>query len=509
MSRDSMIVVTFILYLGLMLGIGWFFYFRTRNLSDYVLGGRNLGKWVTSLSAQASDMSGWLLMGLPGLAYLSGVSSAFWTALGLAIGTYLNWKIIAKKLRVYTEEFDNAITLSSYFEKRFDDKQKILSMLSAAFIIIFFVFYVASSFVSGGKLLNKVFNIPYERAVLIGATIIIIYTFLGGFLAVCWTDLIQGILMFTAIVILPVFVYMGYGEPISFDLSILNGAKEAIASVGFTSLWSIEGFGGAGATSLVAFMSIVSALAWGLGYFGQPHILTRFMAIKDPEEIGRSRKIAMGWVIISLAGAIFIGMLGRAVTANNLLADPEHVFMEMVLQYTPTFLCGILLSAILAAVMSTADSQLLVAASSISEDLYRGIIRKNASEKELIAISRLTIIVVAIIAYFIAMDPENKSVLALVSYAWAGFGATFGPVIVMSLFYKKTTKLAAILGMLTGGVLTIVWPMLGKAFSNVVLFQLYEIVPGFIGALIMIWVVSQLDRSGRTKMANKLEGMNL
>lgn len=507
MDKNIAIIVTFCLYLLGMLAIGGYFYFKTKNLEDYILGGRKLGKWVTSISAQASDMSGWLLMGLPGLAYLSGVSSAGWTAIGLGIGTYLNWKIVAKRLRVYTEACDNAITLSSYFEKRFNDDKKILSIISAVFILVFFVFYVASSFVSGGKLLNNVFHIEYEKAVLIGATIIIIYTFLGGFLAVCWTDLIQGILMLIAIIGLPLMIVLTHKEAVQFDLDILNRAKESIASTGYTSLWSVEGLAGSGATSGAAVMSIISALAWGIGYFGQPHILTRFMAIHDPEEISRSRIIAMGWVIISLIGAIFIGMLGRSLTDGQLISDPEHVFIEMVIRYAPTFLCGILLSAILAAVMSTADSQLLVTASAISEDFYRGLIRKKASEKELVWVSRITIIVVAILAYFIAMDPENESVLALVSYAWAGFGATFGPIVIMSLFYKETTRLAAICGMITGGMTTIVWPKLASVFPNIVLFNLYEIVPGFVLAIVVIWLVSLWDQEGRKEMLTKMEAI--
>ena len=509
MDRNTIILLTFCLYLLGMLAIGGYFYFKTKNLEDYILGGRKLGKWVTSISAQASDMSGWLLMGLPGLAYLSGVSNAGWTAIGLAVGTYLNWKVVAKKLRVYTEKCDNAITLSSYFEKRFNDDQKILSIISALFILVFFIFYVASSFVSGGKLLNNVFHIDYEKAVLIGAVIIIVYTFLGGFLAVCWTDLIQGILMFIAIIVLPLIMIITHQDAISFDLDILNSAKESIATTGYTSLWSIEGLAGAGATVGAALMSIISALAWGMGYFGQPHILTRFMAISDPEEISRSRIIAMGWVIISLVGAIFIGMLGRSLTDGQLIGDPEHVFMEMVINYTPTFLCGILLSAILAAVMSTADSQLLVTASAISEDLYKGLLRKKASEKELVWVSRLTIVLVAVIAYFIAMDPENESVLALVAYAWAGFGATFGPVVIMSLFYKKTTRLAAICGMITGGVTTMVWRQLPTIFPNVGLFKLYEIVPGFVFAIVVILLVSAWDKKGKAEMLTKMEKMEL
>lgn len=540
MDKNIVILVTFCLYLIMMLGIGAYFYFKTKNLSDYILGGRGLGKWVTSLSAQASDMSGWLLMGLPGAAFLGGISNAAWIAIGLAIGTYFNWKIVAKKLRTYTEKFNDSITLSSYFENRFEDHSRILRVASSVFILIFFLFYTASSFVAGGKLLNSVFNIKYNIAVLIGTVIIITYTFLGGFLAVCWTDLIQGILMFFAIIALPIMVIVsGMQElgSLDFNLPIINSSREVIANTGFLSFWSVEALAGQGGSVTVAVISVISSLAWGLGYFGQPHILVRFMAVKDPEEIKRSRLIAMIWVVISLAGAVFIGILGRSVlegtmmNLQNTLAtleagsaeathianqinyiqnlDGEYVFMELVMRYAPLFISGVLLSAILAAVMSTADSQLLVTASSISEDLYRGIFRKNASEKELVWVSRLTIVAVAICAYCIAMDPNNSSVLALVAYAWAGFGATFGPVVLMSLFYRKMTGKAALCGMVTGGVTTILWKVLASHFANIPLFGLYEIIPGFLLALGVIYLVSNLDQKGQKAMFKKLESMNM
>ena len=540
MDKNIVILVTFCLYLLMMLGIGAYFYFKTKNLSDYILGGRGLGKWVTSLSAQASDMSGWLLMGLPGAAFLGGVSNAAWIAIGLAVGTYFNWKIVAKKLRTYTEKFNDSITLSSYFENRFEVHSRILRVASSVFILIFFLFYTASSFVAGGKLLNSVFNIEYRIAVLIGTVIIITYTFLGGFLAVCWTDLIQGILMFFAIIALPIMVIVGGVQELgslSFDLPIINSSREVIADTGFLSLWSIDALAGHGGSMSAAIISIISSLAWGLGYFGQPHILVRFMAVKDPEEIKRSRLIAMIWVVISLAGAVCIGILGRSVldgTMANLQntlqgieagsaeainianqmsyiqnLDGEYVFMELVMRYAPLFISGVLLSAILAAVMSTADSQLLVTASSISEDLYRGIFRKKASEKELVWVSRLTIVAVAVCAYFIAMDPNNSSVLALVAYAWAGFGATFGPVVLMSLFYRKTTGKAAFCGMVTGGVTTIIWKMLAGKFANIAIFGLYEIIPGFLLALSVIYLVSNLDTQGQKAMLKKLESMNM
>ncbi|PHV71592.1 sodium/proline symporter PutP [Sporanaerobium hydrogeniformans] len=501
MDKNVMILITFILYLGIMLGIGWYFYFKTNNLSDYILGGRKLGKWVTSLSAQASDMSGWLLMGLPGAAYISGVSGAAWIAIGLAIGTYLNWKIVAQKLRIYTEKFNDSITLSSYFENRFDDKSKTLRIASSLFILIFFLVYTASGFVAGGKLLNSVFGMDYAWAVIIGAFVIISYTFLGGFLAVCWTDLIQGILMFIAIIILPIVVIVKAGG---------MGVITPNIQEGFFNLLNIEILSnGTGSISFVI-VSILSSLAWGLGYFGQPHILCRFMAIEDPEEIKRSRHIAIGWVIISLAGAVFLGVLGSAVIEAGSIPnfDKEHIFITLVKEYAPLYLSGILLSAILAAIMSTADSQLLVTASAISEDLYRGVLKPKASEKELVWVSRLTVIIVAAIALCIALNPDS-SVLDLVSYAWAGFGATFGPVVLLSLFWKKTTRNGAIIGMIAGGITTILWPLFQKVsgLENIALFRLYEIVPGFLVAIVCIFVVSKLEKTQMQVMEKYVEHM--
>ncbi len=495
------ILITFGLYLLMMLGIGWYFYFKTKDLSDYILGGRKLGKWVTSLSAQASDMSGWLLMGLPGAAYVSGVSGAAWIAIGLAVGTYLNWKIVAKKLRISTEKHNNSITLSSYFENRFDDQSKVIRIASSIFILIFFLVYTASGFVAGGKLLNSVFGLDYKWAVIIGTLVIISYTFLGGFLAVCWTDLIQGILMFIAIIVLPIMVVSANGGAAHVSPSIQQG---------FLELWNMEILSGGTNSMSIAVVSVISSLAWGLGYFGQPHILTRFMAVKDAEEIKRSRVIALGWVVISLAGAVLIGILGSAVFAKDVVVDKEHIFIMLVKDYSPVLLAGILLSAILAAIMSTADSQLLVTASAISEDFYRGVIRPKASEKELIWISRLTVVIVAVIALSIALNPNNQ-VLDLVSYAWAGFGATFGPVILMALFWKDTNKYGAAVGMILGGVTTILWPIFKgmEALKNVALFQLYEIVPGFIVAIIAIYIVSKMNPKETEKMHKKVEKFGL
>lgn len=488
--KDISIVIAFILYLIFMLSVGTFFYRRTQSISDYFLGGRKLNSWVTSLSAQASDMSGWLLMGLPGYAYIAGIEAS-WIALGLAVGTYLNWKFVAKKLRNYTQLSGNSITLPAFFENRFRDKSKVLRILSAIFILIFFLIYTASGFVAGGKLFNTVFGVPYLGALAIGVLVIILYTFLGGFLAVCWTDFFQGMLMFFAILIVPITAMQILGGP-----SVTFNKLAEFNSNLINPFTSTDG-------SPITAIALISLLAWGLGYFGQPHILTRFMAIQSSDMIKKSRVIAMFWVVLSLAGAVLVGMVGHRFLTTPLEGPAtETVFMVMVNQLFPSFIAGILLSAILAAIMSTADSQLLVTASAISEDFYKTIFRKKASEKELVWVSRFTVILVAIIAFLLAMNPEN-SVLDLVEYAWAGFGATFGPIILLSLFWKRTTRNGAVAGIVCGGIVTIIWKQLSGG-----IFDLYEIVPGFVCSLIAITVVSLIDNAPAKEVVEEFEKVN-
>lgn len=490
MSEKLVIGITFGVYLLIMLGIGWYFYNRTKNLSDYVLGGRSLGSWGTSISAQASDMSGWLLLGLPGAAYATGLSGSVWMATGLAIGTYLNWKLVAQRLRISTQQYSNSITIPSYLENRFNDDSRLLRKASSIFILLFFLVYTASGFVSGGKLFQTVFGVPYKVSVIIGAIVVVAYTFLGGFMAVCWTDIIQGLLMFFTLLILPVVVLIkagGINEVISaIDPSLLNPFNAASIT------------GSASSSTVLVVISIISSLAWGLGYFGQPHILARFMAIKNPDLIKKSRIIAMFWVVLSLFGATAVGLVGHSVIPDISAygGDSETIFMLLVNKCVPLILTGILMSAILAAIMSTADSQLLVAASTVSEDFYKGMIKPKASDRELILVSRLTVLSVAIIALIIAFNP-NSSVLGLVSYAWAGFGAAFGPVILLSLFYKKMTKNGAAAGMIVGGLTSVLWPLLKKV-SSLAIFQLYEIVPGFLFAVLAIFIVSKIDIKNST-----------
>nr|WP_295611285.1 sodium/proline symporter PutP [uncultured Terrisporobacter sp.] len=495
-GNNITIIVVFILYLLMMLVIGIVAFKRTSNTADYYLGGRSLGKWVVSISAQASDMSGWLLMGLPGAAYLSGLEAG-WIGVGLAIGTYLNWKFVAKRLRNYTEVCGNSITIPEFLGNRYRDEQHIIRLVSALFILIFFLVYTASGFVSGAKLFSTVFNLNYNVALLIAVLVVVSYTFAGGFFAVCWTDLVQGILMFMAIVIVPVAAVESMGG-LSATLSNINSVNPELLNA-FT---SSDG-------SRVALISVVSSLAWGLGYFGQPHILVRFMGIKNADDIKHSRRIAMVWVIFSLTAAVLVGLLGRVYISEDLSATAgETVYIKMVLSIFPIVFAGLFLAAILAAIMSTADSQLLVTASAITEDFYKTKIRKNASEKEAMMVSRGTVIVVAIIAAIIATNPNN-TVLDLVENAWAGFGATFGPIVLFSLFWKRTTKKGAIAGMITGGVSVIIWRKLGVALGGI--FSLYEIVPGFLLSALVIYIVSKMDKEPSQDMIDefeKVQGIN-
>lgn len=467
------ILSSIIIYLVVITVIGFYFYSKTEDLPDFLLGGRKLNVWVTSLSAQASDMSGWLLLGLPGYAYLAGFES-IWLLIGLLIGTYINWKYIAARLRKFTELAGNSITLPDFFENRFNAQSKLLRIVSAIFILIFFLIYTSSGFVAGAKLFSTVFEISYLNALLIGGVVIVVYTFLGGFLAVSWTDVIQGTIMFFAIIFVPIYaVYQNGGFQFTLnELFVLNSNYLNM----FT---DSEG-------NYLSIIAVLSLLGWGLGYFGQPHILARFMAIKDPSEMPKARKIAMTWVSFCLVFAVILGMVGYAIFPDFLQGkDSERIFILMVGELVNPFFAGILLAAILAAIMSTADSQLLVASSSLSEDIYKSIFRKNASQKELIWVSRIFVIIIALIAISIGLDP-NSSVLDLVSYAWAGFGAAFGPIIILSIYWKGITENGAIAGIISGGLTILIWKNLDGG-----LFDLYEILPAFFISTITILITSK------------------
>jgi sodium/proline symporter len=484
--------IVLIIYLLFMLSVGAFFYRRNKSQSEYFLGGRNLNVWVTSMSAQASDMSGWLLMGLPGTAFLltknSGMVEAFWTALGLAVGTYLNWLLLAKRLRRYSEHANNSITIPTYLENRFKDKTHLIRMISAVFIILFFLIYTASQFSAGAKLFNAVFGLDYTVALLIGAVVIVSYTFLGGFLAVCWTDLIQGFLMFFALIFLPLIAIatMG-GVKAPFDLAAsLAGLPEGFGLTEWTGIGSMGAIG------------IISIAAWGLGYFGQPHILVRFMGIRHSKDIKPARRIAMVWVVITLGAAVLLGVIGKAymsaiVTPEALSSmDGERIFIYMIQNLLTgpwlAILAGLLLTAILAAIMSTADSQLLVTSSAVSEDICKNIFKSKLSDRQLVWISRITVLAVAVIALLIAWNP-NSSVFDLVAYAWAGFGAAFGPAILLSLYWKRMNWQGTLAGIISGGITVLLWRNVIKPYFN-----LYELLPAFIVSVIFIVVVSLLTR---------------
>jgi len=471
------VIITFAAYLVFMLAIGSHFYKRNESLSDYLLGDRQLNKWVAAMSAQASDMSGWLLLGLPGYAYLQGMEAA-WIAIGLAAGTWLNWRFVARRLRRYTEIAGNAITLPDYFANRFNDHNRLLRVLSACFILVFFLIYTASGFVAGAKLFESVFGLPYRSALLIGVVVIIAYTALGGFMAVSWTDFFQGLIMFFAIITVPVITLHATGG--------LEASATTLRQIdaGFLNLFSDA------SGQPLKITAIASLMAWGLGYFGQPHILARFMAVRSADDIRPARRIAMTWVLISLTCALVVGLAGRAYLPEPLSgSDAEKIFMVLVGQLTHPMLGGILLAAVLAAIMSTADSQLLVTSSALTEDLYRVVIRPNASDKELVWISRGTVIAVAAVACLIAMKPDS-SVLDLVAYAWAGFGATFGPLILLSLYWKRMTRNGAIAGMAGGGLTVLIWKQLEGGW-----FDLYEIIPGFAVSSLLIVLFSLMDKA--------------
>lgn len=475
MQTTFTIGITFFIYLAAMLTVGIVAYWRTRTVSDYLLGGRTLDSFTTALSAGASDMSGWLLLGLPGYAYAAGFEAG-WIALGLLIGTYINWRFIATRLREFTATLGDSITLSEYFENRFNDQTRMLRIVTALFILVFFLFYTSSGLVAGGRLFNSVFGLPYFWAVLTGALAIIVYTFLGGFMAVCWTDCIQGLLMFFALVFVPVVAIFSQGG--------WGHAVDAMRSVNPSLVNPLKGSNG----QALSFVSIVSLLAWGLGYFGQPHILARFMAIRSSDEIPRARMIGMWWVFIGMFGALLVGFAGIGSLDTPLTgADTEKVFIILVQTLLHPIPAGVCLAAILAAIMSTADSQLLVSSSALTRDVYKPFIRKNAGQKELVWVSRITVVVIAVCAFILAMEPDSK-VLELVAYAWGGFGATFGPTIIISLFWKRMTRNGAFAGIVTGGLTVVIWKQLHGG-----LFDLYEIVPGFILSVIAIIAASLLS----------------
>ena len=473
------------LYFAVMMAIGIYYCGRMRSVSDYILGSRSLGTWVTSMSAEAADMSGWLMLGLPGYAYCAGIQAS-WIALGLIIGTYVNWKVVAGRLRIYTQVADDALTLPDYLQNRFRDPSNALRIVSAIFILIFFLPYTSSGFVAGGKMFYAVFNVPYVWAMLLGAFVIVFYTFLGGFMAVCWTDFVQGVMMFFAILIVPIA-----------GIALLGGSSPTFTALERVSGEFLNPFTASEGRQL-SLVAIISLMAWGLGYFGQPHIIIRFMAIKSAKQIPRARHIAMIWVILSLTAAVAVGMVGRVFLKEPLQGTAtETVFIVMTDRIFTSFFAGLVFSAVLAAIMSTASAQLLVTASAVSQDLYKMIIHKQAGEQELLQVSRWSVISIAVLAIVLAANPENL-VLDLVAYAWAGFGAAFGPAILVSLYWKRMTGKGALASIIVGGITVLVWKQFGW-------FGLYEIVPGFILSVMAIFVVSLIDKAPSEKILQEFE----
>ncbi|MFD2045211.1 sodium/proline symporter PutP [Ornithinibacillus salinisoli] len=494
---DQTVLITFIVYLIGMLVIGLVMYYRTNNLSDYVLGGRTLRPSVAALSAGASDMSGWLLLGLPGAVYASGFGGAYggWMAIGLAVGAYLNWQFVAKRLRIYTEVSNNSITIPDFLENRFKDNSHVLRVISALVILLFFTFYTSSGMVAGATLFEASFGFSYQSALWIGAIVVVSYTFLGGFLAVVWTDFFQGILMLVALIVVPIVA-----------LNELGGWDAAVDAVGAINPEHLDMMAGLG--TFAGAIAIISGAAWGLGYFGQPHIIVRFMALRSPKDVPKARFVGMTWMILGLYGALFTGFVGLAfistqdvailsnigieVVSENgvqLLDNSEVIFIAFSQLLFHPVIAGILLAAILSAIMSTIDSQLLVSSSAVAEDFYKAIFRKKATDKELVWVGRIATIAIALVAAIIAMDPE-ASVLELVSYAWAGFGAAFGPTIILALFWKRVTRNGALAGIIAGAVTVVVW----GNFLEGGIFDLYEIVPGFVLNLIVTIIISLLGK---------------
>ena len=496
------IIIAIVLYLALMVGIGAWYSKKNKNTDDFYLGGRKLGPLVTAMSAEASDMSSYLLMGLPGLAVVYGIAEASWTAIGLAVGTYINWLLVAKRIRLYSHKI-NAVTIPEFFAKRFHDNAKVLSLIAALIIIIFFVPYTASGFSACGKLFSSLFGVDYQIAMIISAVVIVLYTTLGGFSAASTTDLIQSIVMTVAL-----FVVVGFGVSQAGGVhAVLENASQLPAYFSLTSTGD-----GAGGTTPYGGLTIVSTLAWGLGYFGMPHILLRFMAIEDSKKLKTSRRIASVWVVISMAVAIFIGTVGVGMIGAGVLDggfDGERVIIEISKLLStygifPALVAGVILSGILAATMSTADSQLLAASSSASQDIFISFFKVKLSQKKAMLIARASVVLISVIGVIIALD-ENSSIFRVVSFAWAGFGAAFGPLVLFSLFWKRTNKAGAVAGMVTGGAMVFIWKYVIAKLSPVL--NIYELLPAFILSSLAIVAVSLLTKAPDKSITDEFDAV--
>lgn len=495
------ILIAMVCYMAVVIGIGIYFAKRSNQSSeDYFLGGRSLGPWVTAMSAEASDMSGWLLMGLPGVAYWCGLSDAAWTSIGLALGTYINWLLVAKRLRRYSAVAGDAITLPDFFSNRFHEKKKVIMTLAALFILIFFTVYASSCFVTCGKLFSTLFGASYQSMMIAGAVFVVIYTFLGGFLAESASDFMQAVVMIFALTVILITGTLAAGGL----QAVVNNAKDipgfftffGIASPSVDASGVQQVANGApvfGAAGSYGFLTIISTLSWGLGYFGMPQVLLRFMAIRKTDELVRARRIATVWVVISLTAAVLIGLMGRAMfpvhETLNTASGAENVFIVLSRHLLPPLLAGLVMAGILAATISSSDSYLLIAASAVSLNIFKGILKKDASDKQVMTMSRIILLLIAVVGVIIAMD-ENSVIFTIVSFAWAGFGAVFGPIMLFSLFWKRTTQAGAVAGMVTGGVMVFLWKLALKPLGGV--FGIYELFPAFVLSCLAILLVSLL-----------------
>ena len=496
-NNTLQILIAMAVYMTVVIVIGIAFAKRANQNSDnYFLGGRSLGPWVAAMSAEASDMSGWLLMGLPGVAYWCGIADAAWTAIGLALGTYINWLIVSKRLRRYSEKA-NAITLPEYFSNRFKENKKVIMTIAAVFILIFFTVYASSCLVTCGKLFSTLFGAPYVWMMIVGAVFVLIYTILGGFLAESASDFMQAIVM---IIALTVIVICGVSAAGGFN-AVIENARSIPGFFEFFGIASPEMADGVqavkdgvpqfGAAGSYGALSVISTMAWGLGYFGMPQVLLRFMAIRHENELKRSRRIAMIWVLISLAVAVFIGVVGRTLfpAAFGTSSASENVFILLSTSLLPPLLAGFVMAGILAATISSSDSYLLIAASALAKNVFQGIFKKDATDKQVMNVSRITLLVITAIAVIIALD-EDSVIFTIVSFAWAGFGATFGPIMLFSLFWKRVNRAGAIAGMLSGGIMVFVWKLLIRPLGGA--WNIYELLPAFIVSCVCIVVVSLL-----------------
>lgn len=500
-GKTLQIFIAMVVYILVVIGIGLYYMKRAnKNSENFFIGGRGLGPWVAAMSAEASDMSGWLLMGLPGVAYWCGLADALWTAAGLAIGTYINWLIVARRLRQYSVIAGDAITIPDFFSNRFREKKKVIMMIAAIFILVFFTVYAGSCFVTCGKLFSTLFGMPYQAMMIAGALFVILYTFLGGFLAESASDFMQAIVMILALsgVLIVAVSAAGGLDAVMNNIKSIPGFFEffGIANPQTTAEGVQIVQAGApvfGAAGEYGFLKVVSTLSWGLGYFGVPQVLLRFMAIRKSSELKKSRRIATVWCVISLGVAVFLGLVGRVIYPTELLTSStaENIFIVISTNLLPPLIAGIAMAGILAATISSSDSYLLIAASAVSKNIFQGIFKKDATDKQVMIISRITLLVVAAIGIIIALD-ENSVIFTIVSFAWAGFGATFGPLLLFSLFWKRTTRAGAIAGMLSGAATVFIWNLLVRPLGGA--FDIYELLPAFLVSCIVIVVVSLLTK---------------